>query len=64
MAKVKEGAPFYPGSKHVAVHVSLLPRDQELLQWIQDYLGCNRSEAVRTAIRITATWLAHTQSKE
>ena len=62
MAKIKEGPPFNPGSRHVALHASLLPRDQELLEWIATYLGCNRSEAVRTAIRLTAGQLASTQS--
>lgn len=58
MAKVKEGPPFNEGSQHVALHASLKPADQDLLVWIQEYLGCNRSEAVRTAIRMTAGTLA------
>jgi hypothetical protein len=61
MAKIKEGPPFNTGSKHVALHASLLPRDQDLLVWITEYLGCNRSEAVRTSIRMAAGMLAKTQ---
>lgn len=36
---------------------SLYPTDAELLQAITEYLGCSKSEAVRTCIRTTAAAL-------
>jgi hypothetical protein len=31
--------------------VGAYERDHELIQWITEFLGCSRSEAIRTAIR-------------
>ena len=31
--------------------VTVYPTDLELLEWLQEFLGCSKSEAVRTALR-------------
>jgi metal-responsive CopG/Arc/MetJ family transcriptional regulator len=43
--------------KTVPVQASLYPADYELMEMIQDQLGCSRSEVIRSAIRIMATQL-------
>lgn len=43
--------------KTVSITASLYPADRELLDMIQDHLGCSRGEAIRSAIRIMATQL-------
>lgn len=37
--------------------VSLYPADAEMLDKVITYLGCSKSEAIRTAIRLMATQL-------
>lgn len=37
--------------------IQLYPADAEMLDLIVEYLGCSRSEAVRSAIRIMASQL-------
>lgn len=43
--------------KTVPLTASLYPADSEMLDAISEFLGCSRSEAVRSAIRIMATQL-------
>lgn len=38
----------------VSLNAAVYPADAELLAAIQEYLGCSRSEAVRTCIRALA----------
>lgn len=39
--------------------VSVYRGDQELIEWMQAYLGTNKSEVVRSAVRAFATHLAY-----
>jgi hypothetical protein len=41
-------------TKTVTVTVSLYPGDVELLEWLAEFLGASRSDAVRTAVRTSA----------
>lgn len=64
-----ELAKHYPGKGQVEygarktynLTCSLYPADIELLEGIQEHLGCSRSEAMRTAIRSFAAHLAFLQ---
>lgn len=46
--------------KTLGLSFSLYPGDDELIKYIQDKIGCSRSEAVRSAIRTYAALLART----
>ena len=37
--------------KTSSVTLSLYDGDEKLIKWLQEYLGCSKSEAVRSAIR-------------
>lgn len=47
------------GRKTKRQEVHFYEGDIKLLEFIQEYLGCSRSEAIRSAVRAFATHLAH-----
>lgn len=55
----RDGEIVSPGAKRTTnLTVSLYPGDQELLEFIQNYLGVNKSAAARAAIQSFAAHLA------
>lgn len=47
----------YRGSTKTGSY-SLYQRDHELIEWCAEYLGCKKSDVIRTAVRTMATQLA------
>lgn len=41
-----------------SLSISCYEQDVELLNWLTEYLGCSKSEAVRTAVRLAAAQFA------
>lgn len=50
---------FYGSKKTSTVAVSLYEKDAQLLNWLTEYLGCSKSEAVRSAVRHMASHVGY-----